>query len=170
MKFIYDDGGRYAAGYKGSADDCAVRSIAIAAMLPYQDVYDLVNEMAKDERLTKKRRSRSSARSGVRTSTLRKVMERLGWRWVPTMTIGSGCTVHLADGELPMGRLVVAVSKHYTAVIEGVIYDTFDPSERGTTIYPAGYLGEVPKKAVKQDDGSWHYAPARCVYGYYVKV
>jgi len=43
---------------------------------------------------------------------------------VPTMAIGSGCKVHLADGELPPGRLVVSVSKHYTAVTDGVIHDT----------------------------------------------
>jgi hypothetical protein len=48
------------------------------------------------------------------------------------MQIGSGCKVHLRDGELPTGRLVVFVSKHYTAVIDGVIHDTYDPSRAGT--------------------------------------
>ena len=41
-----------------------------------------------------------------------------GWKWTPTMQIGSGCKVHLADGELPMRKRIVAVSKHYTAVRE----------------------------------------------------
>jgi hypothetical protein len=59
-------------------------------------------------------------------------MERLGFVWTPTMTIGSGCRVHLRDGELPMGRLVVSVSKHATAVIDGVIHDTHDPARGGT--------------------------------------
>jgi len=44
------------------------------------------------------------------------------------MAIGSRCKVHLADGELPPGRLVVSVSKHYAAVIDGVIHDTHDPA------------------------------------------
>ena len=44
------------------------------------------------------------------------------------MAIGSGCKVHLADSELPFGRLVVSVSKHYTAVIDGVVHDTHDPA------------------------------------------
>jgi hypothetical protein len=48
------------------------------------------------------------------------------------MQIGSGCTVHLSADELPSGRLVVSVSKHLTAVIDGVIHDTHDPSRRGT--------------------------------------
>jgi hypothetical protein len=36
MKFQFSDGGRVAAGYKGSAGDCVVRSVAIATGLPYQ--------------------------------------------------------------------------------------------------------------------------------------
>jgi hypothetical protein len=32
------------------------------------------------------------------------------------MAIGSGCKIHLADGELPPGRLVVSVSNHYAVV------------------------------------------------------
>ena len=48
------------------------------------------------------------------------------------MQIGSGCTVHLRDGELPMGRLLVSVSKHLVAVIDGVIHDLSDPSRNGT--------------------------------------
>jgi hypothetical protein len=44
------------------------------------------------------------------------------------MPIGSGCKVLLADGKLPLGRLVVSVSKHHTAVIDGVIHDTHNPA------------------------------------------
>lgn len=39
----------------------------------------------------------------------------------------NGCQKPPTDGELPSGRLVVSVSKHYTAVIDGVIHDTYDP-------------------------------------------
>jgi hypothetical protein len=95
-------------------------------------------------------------------------MRSLGFVWTPTMGIGTGCTVHLRDGELPPGRLVVAVSKHYTAVIDGIIYDTHNPSERATTIYPPGYLGNIPKGARLLDDkGTYAYSPDRCVYGYW---
>jgi hypothetical protein len=57
------------------------------------------------------------------------------------MKIGQGCKVHLRKEELPSGRLIVSVSRHLTAVIDGVIYDNHDCSR----------------------DGS------RCVYGYYMK-
>lgn len=48
------------------------------------------------------------------------------------MQIGQGCEVHLRADELPPGRLIVSVSKHVTAVINGVIHDTHDPSRDGT--------------------------------------
>jgi len=54
------------------------------------------------------------------------------------MKIGSGYKVHLAEGELPMGRLVVHVSKHSVAVIDGVLHDTHDPT-RGESRCVYGY-------------------------------
>ncbi len=48
------------------------------------------------------------------------------------MKIGQGCTVHLRADELPGGRLIVRVSRHMCAVIDGVIHDTHDPSRAGT--------------------------------------
>ena len=129
--FRFDDGGRSAAGYKGKTGDCVVRSIAIATGLPCQQIYDLVNEAATYERTGTRKRGVSNARTGVYKSSIKRVMESLDWVWTPTMQIGSGCTVHLQGRELPSGRLVVSVSKHLTAVIDGVIHDTHDPSRRG---------------------------------------
>jgi len=140
--FVYDDGGRGDAGYKGHTGDCVVRAISIATGLPYQEVYDAINHEAKRERISKRKRTRSGARTGVHKATTRRFMESLGWTWVPTMTVGGGCKVHLRPGELPKGRrLVVSVSKHLVAVIDGVIHDTADPSRGGV----------------------------RCVYGYWQK-
>lgn len=132
MKFIHHDGGREAAGFRGKAGDCVVRAIAIATRVPYQDVYDIVNEAGAQERESRRRRGKSSARTGVYKPTTRKLLESLGWKWTPTMQIGSGCKVHLRSGELPSGRLIVQVSRHLSAVIDGVIYDTHDPSRKGT--------------------------------------
>jgi hypothetical protein len=130
--FRFHDGGRTAAGYRGKTGDCVVRSIAIATGLPYQHIYDLVNRSSVHERTGTRKRGKSNARTGVYKSTIKRVMNSLGWVWTPTMRIGSGCTVHLRPDELPPGRLVVSVSKHLTAVIDGVIHDTHDCSRRGT--------------------------------------
>ena len=175
----YDDGGRRAAGFRGDADDCVTRAIAIATQVPYREVYDAINAVAKAE---KTRRGKigfaaatgrgSSARKGVLKRTSKEYIASLGWAWTPTMRIGSGCTVHLRADELPRGRLIVSVSRHLCAVIDGVIHDTHNPAAfRGTTIYPPTYTRElVPKNARWLENGNgWVYAPERCVYGYWSK-
>lgn len=143
IKFQYNNGGRLEAGYKGSAGDCACRAIAIAAQLPYEQVYKAIGDLAKNERTPKRYRGtgKSSARNGVYRPLMFTLMETLGFKWVPTMFVGKGCKVHLRTGELPSGRIVVSLSKHYAAVIDGVLNDTYDCSRNGT----------------------------RCVYGYWIK-
>jgi hypothetical protein len=131
MRWEYDDGGRAAAGFRGETGDRVARPLAIAAPMPYRDAYTLINDLAASERPPHRQRRRSSARTGVFKGTTRRVMEHLGWAWHPTMHIGSGCQVHLRASELPSGRLVVALSRHLTAVIDGVIHDTDDPSRGG---------------------------------------
>lgn len=153
MDWVYDDGGRAAAGFKGTTGDCVCRAISIATEKPYKEVYDLINEFAKQERTGKRKRGKSSARTGVYPATTRKVMKHLGWVWHPTMQIGSGCKVHLRADELPTGRIVCKVSNHCVAVIDGVIHDIYNPSDRGCTV--DGYGNDITTE--------------RCVYGYYAK-
>jgi hypothetical protein len=140
MKFVEDDGGRADAGFKGNAGDCVTRSIAIATQKPYREVYDELNWLAKKER-PRNGKGRSSARDGVHRTTYHRYMLAHGWFWVPTMFIGSGCKVHLKKKELPKGRLVVRVSKHITAVIDGVIHDMHDPQRDGTRAVYGYYYG-----------------------------
>ena len=130
MDFAYNDGGRAAASYKGRAGDCVVRAIAIATQKPYEEVYDAINAFALAERVRRGRRS--SARSGVGRTTYERYLKQLGWDWVATMQVGSGCRVHLRAEELPRGRLVVRLSRHLTAVIDGAIHDIYNPDRRGS--------------------------------------
>lgn len=151
LAFCFDDGGRAAAGFTGPARDCVARSIAIAAELPYAKVYKALAKGMGAQRGS----MGASARNGVTTTRVwfKRYMASLGFTWVPTMQVGSGCKVHLLRGEIPdTGRLVVAVSKHYTAVINGVIHDAFNPSR--TVIY---------------QDEQGRRMTHRCVYGYWVK-
>jgi hypothetical protein len=152
MKLVVTDGGRAAAGFKGkNAHDCVVRAIAIAARLPYLEVYEAIREIAKSEKTRMledaacgkiKRRcyGETNPARGVRRHTYDKyLLGVLKACWVPIMKIGSGCTVHLRAEELPKGRIICSLSKHLCAVIDGVLHDTHDCSRGGT----------------------------RCVYGYY---
>ncbi len=134
--WVYNDGGRsnYFTGKK--AGDCVTRAVAIASGMDYKEVY---NTFAKLE--ANRGRSRS-ARNGIHTHTkaFKDQMREWGFDWVPTMFIGSGCQVHLKADELPEGRLVCMVSKHATAVVDGVVHDTHDCRRQGS----------------------------RCVYGYWI--
>jgi hypothetical protein len=132
LGFVFDDGGRARAGFKGRSGDCVCRSIAIATGRPYLEIYEALNEIARSERTGKRKKGRSSARDGVYKPTLRRFMASMGWVWTPTMQIGQGCKVHLRRNELPRGRLIVNVSRHTTAVIDHVVHDTHDPTRGGT--------------------------------------
>jgi len=148
MRFKENDGGRAAAGYKGRAGDCVARAVAIASNRPYREVYDRLAVGNATQRHSKKDRPCTTA-NGVATArhgimTRRKwfkdYMIELGFRWVATMGIGTGCKVHLKEDELPKGRIIVALSRHYAAVIDGVLNDTYEDTRNET----------------------------RCVYGYWV--
>ena len=130
IKFIYDDGGRKKAGYKGTTGDCVVRAISIAAKKDYKKVYKDLTKL-----------QGSSVRKGVYRKYYDKYLKSIGWSWKPTMLIGSGCKVHLNPKELPKGRIIVRLSKHVAAVVDGNLRDIYDCSREGT----------------------------RCVYGYYFK-
>lgn len=137
IPFQLNDGGRAAAGFRGRAGDCVARSIAIASGLPYLAVYQALaagNASQRRTRRTGKSSGRRSARAGIYTTRkwFKTYMAGLGFRWTPTMAIGQGCKVHLKADELPLGKLVVALSHHYCAVLDGVLHDLADCSRSGT--------------------------------------
>jgi hypothetical protein len=149
LRFQFNDGGRAEAGFKGGAGDCVVRAIAIAARLPYLQVYEDLRvanaryaELRNDKLARRLNAKGSSPRNGNHRNVFHDYIVDLGFEWVPTMRVGAGCQVHLRANELPIsGTLIIKVSKHLTTMIDGVIHDTHDPSRGGQ----------------------------RCVYGYYLK-
>lgn len=152
LPFVADDGGRAAAGFRGEALDCVTRSISIATGVPYREVYDALYERALGDRAYMAKlqlkyganaRKHVSPRATMAPRVYRPYLAELGFAWTPTMRIGVGCTVHLAGDLLDLagtdGPIIAKVSKHLTAIVDGTIRDTYDPSRDGT----------------------------RCVYGYY---
>ena len=139
LKLKVNDGGRQAAGFKGKAGDCVVRSIAIATGISYQKVYqDLYDANEKFRIKSRSKLAKSlikkndSPRTGTHRTVLKKYLKQLGWKWTPTMFIGQGCKIHLKKEELPNDTLIVSCSKHITVVINGVLNDTYDCSRNGT--------------------------------------
>ena len=141
MQFIYCDGGRKDAGFaKTRARDCVTRAVCIITRQSYKDVHDFFTESSLRQRKSKKAKIINNADDGIYTTRkwFKDYPTSLGYKWTPTMLVGQGCKVHLVDGELPMGRLIVSVSRHYTAVIDGVIFDIGDP-QRGEKRCVYGY-------------------------------
>lgn len=110
------------------------RALSIATGIPYGEMYKTLADLAKAK-------GEKTPRNGVSRKIFEPYLLSQGWVWIPTMKIGTGCKVHLRAEELPSGRLIVRVSGHVVAVIDGVIHDNYDPSRGGT----------------------------RCVYGYFRK-
>lgn len=127
MRVVITDGGRADAGFstRRDAGDCVARAIAIAFDEDYASVYRQLAD------LSKANGGRRSARDGFPKKIYGPWLERRGATWTPTMGIGTGCLVHLREDELPAGRLVVKVTKHVVAVIDGVVYDNHDPTREG---------------------------------------
>lgn len=136
IAFVEDDGGRSKAGFKGKAGDCVVRAVAIATDQYYTEVYKAMAAINAGYRgrAAGNAKGQRSARNGVWTQSaaFKRYMAALGWQWRPTMQIGGGCRVHLRADELPPGRLIVSLSRHMAAVIDGVLHDTHDSSRGGT--------------------------------------
>ena len=172
-RFIENDGGR-SKYFSGRGGDCVARSVAIASGKDYLEVY---NRLAEGN--SKQRAGKSSAHKvgkktalhgiNVKRKWFKEYMKELGFEWVPTMKVGSGCTTHLCSSELPAGRLVLALSRHYTAMIDGVIHDTYNPgrwdsrSDDGSSLKSNEFVlpGDNNKGLV--------FIEKRCVYGYWIK-
>ena len=122
--YQFHDGGRAAAGYKGNAHDCVCRSIAITTCLPYKQVYRMLAEVQAGYK-----GSPRSARNGIHTHRIgfKRLMRDMGFRWIPLMVGAGEVSPKLGDFRFPDGRCIASLSRHYCAVIDNVIYDTFDP-------------------------------------------
>jgi hypothetical protein len=118
-RFVYDDGGRAAAGFKGETGDCACRAIAIATGKPYREVFDGLNAFGA---LFYPSRRQSVAETGVQLGVLRPYLGQMGWSWNWTVPAGQ----RLRRYELPTGRIIVCIHKHFVAVIDRVVHDTGD--------------------------------------------
>ena len=127
----YDDAGHALSRFAAHPGNCVCRAITIAAEIPYEDTYQRLLALAARER-PRRGRPRSHPRTGVYRRTYERLLFALGFRWGPTMQIGSGTTVHLHPDELPPGRLVVTLSRHLCAVVDGTVHDTHDCTRDGT--------------------------------------
>jgi hypothetical protein len=137
-RWIYDDGGRAAAGFNGHSGDCACRAIAIATGKPYREVFDGLNALSAIFH-SSHLRGRPFADNGIQQYIARLYLGQIGWSW--TETIRQGRELRLRRDELPTGRIIVAVTKHLVAVIDHVVHDASDYWRGRRRVY--GYFEEI---------------------------
>jgi len=138
----YDDGGRALAKFGGYTGDCVVRAIAIATGGDYRTIYDelftrqrrfFATTRNKRIKFTKTGKARTgSPRDGIYAEVYKPYLAELGWEWTPTMGIGTGTRMHVSWEELPDEPvMILRLSKHLCAVINGTVHDVLDPSREG---------------------------------------
>ena len=153
LPWRFHDGGRADAGLATGTDagDCVCRAIAIATGIGYREVYALLADEAAAQGHAR------SARDGVPRKVYDRVLAALGWEWRSCTTIGSSDRVHLAVGELPHeGPLIARLSKHLSAVVDGVVLDNHDPTRGGTRMVYGYWTPASPRPC--PDDGRCHHS------------
>lgn len=161
MKFQYNDGGRMQAftdsrgddrrgddRFLGNAGDCVTRALAIMTGRPYAELWDMVAA------LNVKEGKRKSANNGVRCSgsLFRSFMAQLGYTFVETTEEvpfnENGLrgvlrqNKKLKDVTIPMGRVMVLITRHAVAFVDGVMNDTHVSTVGNNTCY--GYYIPTP--------------------------
>jgi hypothetical protein len=113
---------------KLSVDDCVKRSIALATGIPYIEVQKGLNDHKKITGVKKFYNYPNPE------SYMKKVLgfERIA---VAKNADGTRVTVEEFAKLHPCGRYVISISEHWTACIDGIIYDTWDCSKAGVLSY-----------------------------------
>jgi hypothetical protein len=140
--FQFDDGGRAAAGITGVSGDCVVRAIAIATGKPYLEVLnalqgglrhqiEIERRQALEYGLPRHLKPRAMPHEGLPPNVYAPYLKWLGWELVLKPVGPDGKPLRLQPRLLPKGRLIVQVSHHLVAVIDGVLHDTYFSAARG---------------------------------------
>jgi hypothetical protein len=120
MLFKQNDGGRKAAGFKGTAGDCGARAMAIALALDYKVAYKELAQANADNGRAK------SARNGVMKDVYTEVLKRYGFVWMKAPQF-AGRKARCSDLT---GVVIAKQARHFVAVIDGVAHDAWNSTER----------------------------------------
>lgn len=119
--YQFNDGGRASAGFTGQSGDCAVRALAIATGMDYKAARKLVKEFA-----AKGKQGNKAIANGVYKEDLDACLRSLGWRWMPAPKF-DGRKARYSD---IYGTAILRMARHFAAVVDGVLMDTFDSREK----------------------------------------
>ena len=121
MSYVKNDGGRADAGMRGKSD-CGIRAVSIACQLPYKDAQKLLREYSRRGKMGNGTISR-----GVYKEDMDAALRSLGWEWKKAPRLeGRKARYH----DLPQGRHIARMAKHYAAIIDGDLHDDWDSSHK----------------------------------------
>ena len=115
--FIFTDGGRADAGFKGDAGDCVTRAIAIATGKPYTEVYKYLSE------LNYRRHGKKTARNGINKNDAAKARSHYG---MVQVKLGRGAKLTFTEAYNLYGNCIVTTTRHEAAIVNGALRDTID--------------------------------------------
>lgn len=118
--YTYNDGGRVAAGMK-SQNDCGIRAIAIATGMEYNEARKFIKAFAKVGK-----QGNGQISQGIWKEDMTAALESIGWVWVSAPKF-EGRKARYSD--IP-GRAILRMAKHYSTVIDGTLYDSWDSSHK----------------------------------------
>lgn len=95
-------------------DDCVVRSLSLLTNKSWSEIYDELSDLANED--------------AYMIDSVAFVEDYLDDRYKRTCHYSK--TLAEFVNEFPFGKYAVTMNGHITAVIDGVIFDTFDPSKR----------------------------------------
>lgn len=104
-EFRFHDGGRGASSRPDNTDDCAIRALALAAGLPYDDAHDVLKGNSSSDR------TKDLASLHVEKMTFPSVKGQ------PRMTPSMFCR------KFPKGTFIVKTAKHVFVIRDGVALD-----------------------------------------------
>ena len=113
---------------QGEDKDCVVRAITNVTGLPYDEVHAVLKKHGRKDR------------HGTYYQTSLAAMKELGFVGIPTTqdywarnlksAVAGKRSLNQVLKDLPMGKFVVYVRGHATALVNGKIIDTFDQSKQ----------------------------------------
>jgi len=143
MTYQYTDGGRVEAGFK-SLGDCGIRAVAVACEMSYQDARKLLKEYA-----NKGRQGSRAISHGIYKNDMDAALRSIGWQWNQAPKF-KGRKARYSD--IP-GRAILRMAKHFSVVIDGTLYDSWDSSHKMVYGYWSKRMSRKQPNSTKPKDG-----------------
>jgi hypothetical protein len=120
MKLQYNDGGQSESSHRGERSTCSIRALAIVTDCPFDQAYDLIAH---------------TGRKKDGGTTIGRLLSRVDAYRIAWHEFNEETYPHQLPELFPRGRYIIIVEEHAFALIDGVIHDTFQATDRVELVY-----------------------------------